>query len=618
MITVKKSSNLSIGSKQTGASTGQAASKQSLGTTSKVKTSAVRPGNEFTSLSSGTHIGGMGPNVSISSNPITLDLDPMLTGITPTIEHQYFYRLFRDIYYQDPVAGSAVDLISSLPFSEFSLGGLPNAEVASTFHSTLERLNMRTLLPEISVDYLVLGSHTSSLLFNNAKKQFTDIMPHDIENLTMQILPFYSQDPIINVKFPSTLKDLLALDTPRMQRIKGRLGQAVIDKITSGSLELDSLSTLYIPRKTFSTTDLGTSYFKRILPIYLIEKNLFRGTLMESARRQRGIMHITLGDGDQWEPSVADMEFITDLFMNADSDPLGSIIATRMGVATEEIRQGGEFWKVTDFADSVLPHKYRALGISEGLLSGDSNFNTADNSLTVFIDMIRTFRDMMTRKLFYDKLFPLVSMLNGYTLTPKGKLSIKENLINDLDPEEALKRMQDGSSLLIPSVTWAKQLKPAGDTAYLELLNGLTEKGLPVPLRVIAAAGGMNLDELLKQQDDDLSVRKRVAEYMTKLAALTPKAPEEDDSGGDDTSEASALIALASTAPAGTTRSDVHAQGGRVPILSRKFGAASEVTDVSKTGKIKMVHNQKRANERINLDIVRAMRNARERGEFSK
>lgn len=617
MITVKRSSNLSIGSKQSGSASG-AASKASLGTTSKTPLRTGKADEQnFTSLSAGTHIGGMGPNVSISSNPITLDLDPMLTGITPNIEQQYFYRLYRDIYYQDPVAGSAVDLISSLPFSEFSLGGIPTPEVAATFNETLERLNMRTLLPEISVDYLVLGSHTSSLLFNNAKKQFTDIMPHDIENLTMRVLPFYSQDPIINVKFPATLKDLLAEDTPRMQRIKARLGQTVIDKITSGQLELDPLSTLYIPRKTFSTTDLGTSYFKRILPIYLIEKNLFRGTLMESARRQRGIMHITLGDGDQWEPSVADMEFITDLFMNADSDPLGSIIATRMGVATEEIRQGGEFWKVTDFSDSVLPHKYRALGISEGLLSGDSNFNTSDNSLTVFIDMIRTFRDMMTRKLFYDKLFPLVSMLNGYTMTAKGKLSIKENLLEGLDPEEALKRMQDGSRLLVPTVAWAKQLKPAGDTAYLELLNGLTEKGLPVPLRVIAAAGGMNLDELLKQQDDDLSVRKRVAEYMEKLAALTPK-PKEGGDDDADAAEASSLIALASAAPKGDTRSAVHAHGGRIPILSRDFGASSEVTSVSKTGKIKMVHNQKRANEKININIVNAMRSARLRGDFSK
>ena len=619
MITVKRSSNLSIGNKQSGASLG-VAQKQNLGTTSKVKNAKSSSDTNdldagYTSLSSGTHIGGMGPNVSISSNPITLDLDPMLTGITPTIEHQYFYRLFRDIYYQDPVAGSAVDLISSLPFSEYSLGGVPNAEVMSTFHSTLERLNMRTLLPEISVDYLVLGSHTSSLLFNNAERQFTDIMPHDIENLTMKVLPFYSQDPIINVKFPSTLKDLLALDTPRMQRIKARLGQPVIDKITSGSLELDPLSTLYIPRKTFSTTDLGTSYFKRILPIYLIEKNLFRGTLMESARRQRGIMHITLGDGDQWEPSVADMEFITDLFMNADSDPLGSIIATRMGVATEEIRQGGEFWKVTDFSDSVLPHKYRALGISEGLLSGDSNFNTADNSLTVFIDMIRTFRDMMTRKLFYDKLFPLVSMLNGYTMTQKGKLSIKEGLLNGLDPEEALRKMQDGSKLLIPTVTWAKQLKPAGDAAYLEQLNGLTEKGLPVPLRIIAAAGGLNLDDLLKQQDDDLSIRKRISEYMEKLAALAPKPAS---GGDDDAAEASALIALASTAPSGHTRSDVHAQGGKVPILSRNFGTASEVTTVSKTGKMRMVHDQKSANVKINVNIARAMNSARLRGDFSK
>src|SRR5690606_40146240 len=64
--------------------------------------------------------------------------------------------------------------------------------------------------------------------------------------------------------------------------------------------------------------------------IWLMEKNLFRGTLVETARRQRGILHLTLGDGDQWEPTMADMQMAMELFQNADADPLGAVIATRI------------------------------------------------------------------------------------------------------------------------------------------------------------------------------------------------------------------------------------------------------------------------------------------------
>jgi hypothetical protein len=537
----------------------------------------------------------------------------MLTGITPQIEQAYFHRLYRDIYYQDPVAGSAVDMISSLPFSEFSLGGISSSAALNTFMETIERLNLRTMLPEMCVDYLVLGQHCSSMLYNKDRKVFTDIMPHAIENLSMEPLPFYSQDPIITAKFPDSIRSALSKDSKRVRQLKEYVGSGIIDKISGGELELDPLSTLYIPRKTFSHSPIGTSYYRRILPIYLIEKNLFRGTLIESARRQRGIMHITLGDGDQWEPSVADLEFITELFMNADSDPLGAIIATRLGVATEELRQGGDFWKSTDFADSVLSHKTRALGISEGLLSGDANYATADTSLTVFIEMLRSFREMFTRKLFYNKLFPLVSMLNGYTVNSKGKMSVKESLMDSMAPEEALYRMNDGSKLLIPTITWAKQLKPEGDSTYLDMLKGMTELGVPVPLRVMAAAGGLNIEELLRSQDDDLDARKRIADYMKKITDLSPKPP-----AGDESAEASALAVFASADPTGRNRSAVQAVGGKIPLSRRNFGQAAEVTGLSKTGKKKYVHNQALANDRLNTTIAKALNAADKRGSFNK
>lgn len=551
------------------------------------------------------------PNTTISGNAITIDMEPMLTGLTPNVE-KVLQRVYRDIYYNESVAGCAVDLISTLPFSEFSLGGLAQQKgdlrkVHQVYQETLERLNLRTLLPEMSVDYLVTGKHCSSLLYNKEKKTFTDILPHNIDNINIEPLPFYSQDPIITVTFPDDVKNILGrTDSPRVQRIREHLGASVIDKILEGEMELDPLSTIFIPRRTFSQNDTGTSYLRRILPIYLIEKNLFRGTLVESARRQRGIMHVSLGDGDTWIPTVQDLEFITELFMGADSDPLGAIIATRAGIMVEEHRQGGDFWKSTDFNDTVLNHKLRALGISEAFLSGDASYATGDAALSVFIDTIRNFRDMMTRKLFYNKLFPLISLINGFT-TKDNRLTIQDNLITQLTSEEALTKLNDNSKLLVPSVHWNKQLKPEGDQTYIEMLNLLTEKGVPVPLRAFAAAGGLDLDLLIRQQDEDIDLRKRVSEYTKKISALTPK-PEGDESmsSAEDVMQQE-LLSIAAADPSGKTRSSVHASGGRVSILSRDF-SSHEPYKVSKTGKPLPILNRPAFEKRANDNILKALK----------
>lgn len=616
MFTITKSSNPSISARTVSESSTSPAKKSSLGVTSKEVTSSKKKKKSKADsagfVSESSYPSGMA-GTNVSSLPLGVDMEPLLTGFTGSSEKQ-FLKLYRDIYYYDSVCGSAVDLMSSLPFSEFTLGGISNRKVNSVFQENIERLGLRTLLPEISIDYLVTGCHCSSLLYNKEKKIFTDIMTHSAENLTVEDLPFYSQDPILTVAFPAEIRNAVSKNTPRIERLRKLVGQGILDKIAAGSLELDPLSTIYVPRRTFSSTDVGTSYFKRILPLYLIEKNLYRGTLVESSRRQRGIMHLTLGDGDQWEPSVADLEYMTDLFMNADSDPLGAIIATRAGVMVEEIRNGGDFWKVTDFSDSIFNYKLRALGISEGFLSGEANYSTADQSLSVFIDMIRTYRDMLTRKLFYDKLFPLISLINGYTVTSKGTISIKDNFMESMTADEASFSLNDGSKLLVPTVSWNKQLKPEGDSAYIELLNTLTEKGIPVPLRVMAAAGGLNLDELLKQQNDDIEVRKSIQDYMARIAALTPKS--EGGGGEEEAAEARSLV-LASVNPAGGTRSAVLAGGGRIPLLSRNFGEASEIRGKTKTGKDRLIVDQRSANAKINKSISVAMKRANKRGDFN-
>lgn len=570
--------------------------------------------------------------INVADMPIEVDIDPLLKDIVfseDLEQKKLVHRLYRDIYYNDAVGGSAVDLMSNLPFSSSTLGGVQDRKILGIFKETLERINFHTILPEISTDHLVGGAHLSSLLYDPDKKKFIDLMPHRIDNAKIEPLPFYGQDPLITVAIPEHIRTTMAnTESKRMNELRQSLGADVTGLLQQDAIELDPISTLYLPRRSFSTEQGGSSWYRRILPIYLLEKNLFRGTLVESARRQRGIMHLQLGDGDQWEPTTEDMDYMTELFMNADADPLGAVIATRTGIMVEELRQGGDFWKVTDTWDSTAAFKLRALGISESFLSGDTTYANTESGLTVFVDMLRAYREMLTRKLLYNKIFPLVSIVNGLTVNSRGKVVRKEGLM-DRPAEEIMSTMQDGSKLLIPSVHWAKQLKPEGDTQYMEMLQNLTQLGVPVPLRALAAAGGFNLDELLLQQDDDLDQQKLLLDYQKRLGELKTKyGPKTDDEGGSAfasafTSEAEAKDkfqhVLNTDKKLNKLRIDLldkqkghgstHFGRGRPSLAGREFGEASEVHDQTKTGKKKFIpmHRQNAAQERMNRTIVKAM-----------
>jgi hypothetical protein len=147
------------------------------------------------------------------------------------------------------------------------------------------------------------------------------------------------------------------------------------------------------------------------------------------------------------------------------------------------------------------------------------------------------------------------------------------------------------------------------------MLNTLTEKGVPVPLRVLAAAGGQNIEDLLRQSADDLDLRKRVAAYAAQIAALAPKAPEgegyDSESSDSDKRSISADVnrkVLAAVDPTGTVRSAVLAgHMKRAPaLLNRNFGDTGEITATTRTGKKKYVPNQRAANEKVNTLIARS------------
>ena len=114
----------------------------------------------------------------------------------------------------------------------------------------------------------------------------------------------------------------------------------------------------------------------------------------------------------------------------------------------------------------------------------------------------------------------------------------------------------------IPTLDWHNKLRPEADEAYLTILAGLSERGIPVPMRVYAAASGHNLDEILGALDQDVEDRKAISEYRDQLKQLQPQGGEEEEEG-----EGGGFAALTGNPvrPIGVTRRDYQIESKLSP-----------------------------------------------------
>lgn len=614
---------IQVGRRQLGAAPSEPAKKKtnnSLGAASlpreigkAIRSESSRRHTDFVSQSAGG-AGMAAGNMQIGTVPLDIDLEPMMEGMDYDADDRQLFNVYRDMYHFDPICGSYVDLFSTLPFSDVSFSGAKDS-VLEPYYEVNERLSLTTSMPNITTDIQVTGAFVGSMIYNKDRKKFIDLMTHRYDNIDVTPLPFISQDPMFELRIPQYVKSAFAKEGKRIDALKKELGSGFVEKLMNDTtMELDPIGTIYIPRKTFSFGE-GISVLRRVLPIWLIEKNLYRGTLIESGRRQRGILHAQLGDGDQWEPSQEEMDFMTDLLLSADSDPIGSIITTRLGVNISEFRQGGDFWKITDIWDQTAQFKMRAMGISEAFLSGEANYDSGAAGLTIFVEAMRAFRDHLTRKVYYEKVFPLISMMNGLAVQRNGKI-IKKNNLMEGGLTEIMYKLNDGSKLFIPNVHWSKQLRPDVDQAMMENLRAMTELGVPVPLRAIAAAGGYNFDQILMDQDEDLAMRRKLMAYRKRMSEIDAEfAPPEPGAGGEDS-----FSSVSSTSGdrdlqrrrrhiAGIGLSSAVLGGEKRKLLNRDFGERSEIFELSKTGKKKHVFRQSVANSRANDQIWKAAKN---------
>lgn len=532
---------------------------------------------------------GVGGNVSMAVQGPMQNVS-MLAGLVSQ-EETYLRPYYRDMYYYDAVGGSAVDMISTFPYSEFSLTGIEPERIEKYLESMV-RLNIRTLMPEITLTYLVDGAYCASLLFDNKDKVFIDLLNYPIDNCTIDDLPFFGTNPIIRVKSTEALRKFVTSPNQQARILRQQLPSRLVDALSRPEFELDTLTSLYIARKTLPGTE-PTSWLKRMLPAYLMEKTLYRGTLVEAQRRQRAMLHIAMGD-DTHEFTPEEMAETVQQFQAADLDPLGAVIGTRNNVQATEVRQGGDFWKWTDNIDILVPHKLRALGISEAFLAGDATYSNVETGMSVFMENTDALRSTMTYEVLTNKVFPIVAIANNFYKDGKNvRIQTRRDMHHQLT---------NHNDLDIPIVRWHKQLEAKAEDNMMETLTELSEKGFPIPMRMWAAAAKIDMESLYEDLRQDKEIKDKLSKLTGKHVDVDGAAGAENmDGGGSDDGGGGW-----GGEEANLRRMTRHIQ--RQSLLNRKFSEeSSEVKSQTKTGKAKWVRDQRGSTQKLNRLMAKAM-----------
>lgn len=463
--------------------------------------------------------------------------------------------MFRRIHLRDAIAGPTVDIYATIPWSEFDVIGIEDKNIRRFYQEAFSMFTPETMT-YIAKEFLVIGRLCASLAYNTKRGYFDNFSPHDPDTLEIRPVPWRGFDPIIDVRLNKPMKEFLASQDDRIRRIRALLPRSFVEKFDLGNssgqgrIPLEPLTTMFLARRISPFDHVGTSLLTRIVSMWAIEKALMDATVTAARRRAGNLMHITAGIDGVWEPDATEIDNIASLFVQAEEDPVGAVVATRTGVTASEVRQGGQVWKVSDEWAFLSESKMRALGVSEALLSGDATFSNMETSRSLMVEQILAFRQQLTDQIF-EKIGTTLARTHGFTNDKKrassnGQIRIapgraesayrhvlraaKEaerayanNEISD-EEYEAFRRqlkkspMMDDAlripreQLAIPKIQWRKDMKPRQDEGYMQLLEKMEEKQIPVPIRMWAVAADYDIDAAIEMLPEDAELKARIAE----------------------------------------------------------------------------------------------------------
>ena len=439
--------------------------------------------------------------------------DPTLAEDFLPADAQTQHKIFRNLLMFDAIAGPAIEYWRDMAFSQnIILSGIDDEEVLQFYQDAVTASGIITQMPMLLSDYLAFGKFVFHMLMDEEKGYWYETIPHDLDFVSIKVSPIPSMDPLIDLQPNQEHKEWATSPDLRVMRQRQQLNAPTLIRLMAAGqpIPLAPENTMFLPRRVYATDYYGTSFLSRIMPFKIYEKALLDASIAGARRRAGPLWHITV-----WPDSTDDeMSEVLDLFFAAEEDPIGAKVVTREGVTVTPVGGGSnDFWKLSDEWAFLSEAKMRALGISETFLSGEANWNSMEMILSTFLEKIRAVRAYFTKKIIVEKMFKQLAQIHGFTKRSEAELNHRVRTGRKA-------RRQSEPELWIPTVEWDKPLTPIADSEYLQILDGLEEKGFPVPIRMRAQVAGFDIDKALESFRSDVDTRKRIYEQQVQLAKL--------------------------------------------------------------------------------------------------
>ncbi|NIT79648.1 MAG: hypothetical protein GWN58_33360 [Anaerolineae bacterium] len=430
-------------------------------------------------------------------------------------------RIVRLIYLTDPVAGPAIDFYREVPFGPVILGGIKDEKLLQFYNDALNAIEIQRHLPFLAGDILVEGRLICHLLLSESKGYWKEMIVHDSDYVLVEPSPIIGEEPIIDLMVPPSYQRWAVNPDPRVVAQRKKLDPKLVQLMAAGAtIPLSPENTIFVPRRASAHDVMGTSLLMRILPVIAVEWAYLQAEVTGLRRRAAPWTIAKVGIEDKWEPTPEEMMAIQDMMVAAEEDPTGAKLVFRNGVEVEstsahhtELAKWIEQWSIFKEA------KLQGLGMNEAFATGEASWSYLESMLSLGMERIRNFRQFIAVEVIREGLLAPLARLHGYYKRSKAEL---DHNIRTTPKHEG--------NLAIPTVEWSRSLQPTADRDYLDILEMLEGKGMPIPLRKWAQAGGYDLEEALDGMKGDLALRKQLADYNKKVKEIS--GDQDDDDGG--------------------------------------------------------------------------------------
>ncbi len=437
------------------------------------------------------------------------------------------HLLMRRIYTRDDVGGPMVDIYKEMMWSDYELLDVTEEEMLRPFQESLDNIDPISLMPQITGEHLVIGRSICGLAFDPTRGIFTHVIPHSPDFVRIRPVPIFGYDPLVDLQTTASFREFVASQDPRVLNMQSSIPASALQAMedNSGWKPLEPLTTIFVRRQTSPYDYVGTSIYTRLLSFWAIQKALIDATAVALRRRAAGVLHIKVGN-ERWHPSDGQIRDTAGLWMQAEEDIGGGVVATRDGVEADRSQSAvGDIWKFSDEYPFLSEGKMRALGVSDAFLSGDGSYNNMETALSSFMERMRGCRDYITNQVITRKIFHTIARVHGF-IRPENNSPQGRRQAWTMPQHQAMKI--PASRLIIPKLHWHKNLFPQVDEALLAVLQTLKELGLPVTNQHLAAAAGFDLKRGMEMLDEDITQHKEIAKWQKAIGG-----GEEIEGGGD-------------------------------------------------------------------------------------